>query len=109
MGVARFPKRSRVFVPSLLVKVDSEEPTGFIEQERIDADRVPAREVVVDGFVVERNVFLGLFVDAFSVLRLGGIVGLPVALCVWHVPSAAVGAFPTLRLHILASTEEGTK
>jgi len=44
---------------------------------------VLAGEMVVDRFVVERDVFLRLLVDAFSIRRLGSIVGLPVALGVW--------------------------
>ncbi|MFN7924867.1 MAG: hypothetical protein U0Q16_32510 [Bryobacteraceae bacterium] len=108
-GGARVAKSSRIVFPCFLVEVHGEEPAGFIEQQRIHADRVLAGEMIVDRFVVKGHIRLGLLVNALSILRFGGIVGLPVALSVWRVASAAVGAFPSPGVDVLASTKEGSK
>ena len=44
-----------VFRPGFLIEVSSKEPAGFIPEQGIDTDGVPALKVVEDDLVVERQ------------------------------------------------------
>src|ERR1700733_4682473 len=52
-GSARFGERGDIFLPRVLVKVDREEPTGFILEQRIAADDVSSLQVIRHDLVVD--------------------------------------------------------
>jgi len=82
-----------VFRPGFLVEVSSKEPAGFILEQGIDTDGVPALKVVEDGLVVERQkrlvraiatLYPGLFADAtHPLVATGRRIPFPAGLCTY--------------------------
>jgi len=107
--MARLQERRSVFLPGLLVKVDGKEPTGFIAKQRVDAESLLAREMIVDRLLGERNVLPSIFVDSLPILNAGGVVGLPVALRNGRVAAVPVGAFPTQCIDVFTTAEQRTE
>ncbi len=103
--VARLQECRGIFLPGLLVEVDGKEPASFVAEQRVDAESLFAREMVVNRLICERNVLPSLLVDPLPILEAGGVVGLPVALGNGRVAVPTVGALPTRCIDVITTAE----
>src|SRR5215472_16061553 len=63
----------------------------------------------MNRIVRQWKILASLPIDTFSILRLRGIISVPVALCSRRVAGAAIRTLPSLRVHVLPTAEEGSE
>jgi hypothetical protein len=93
-------------LPCFLVEINREKPAGLILQQRINADGVISNEVPTHYLVGQRSELPSLAVNLLAVLVFGAKVGLPVPICLGHVPASPVGVLPANCINVIAPVEK---
>jgi len=102
-------KRQRIFLPGLLVEVRRQEPTGFVEEERINSDRLLAGQMLPDNFVSYRVESSGLSIYLLALFRAAGKHCLPILLAGRTIGPSTVLHAPSLRIDVLSPAEQRSK
>ncbi|HET6179034.1 MAG TPA: hypothetical protein VFE61_19045 [Candidatus Sulfotelmatobacter sp.] len=93
-------------MPGFLIEIDCEEPAGLVLQERIYADGVVSDEVPTHYVVSYRPELSSQAIDLLAILVFCVKIGLPVTICLGHVPRSPVGVRPTNGINIVAPMEQ---
>ena len=88
-----------------MLRQGRQEPAGFVAEQRVDAESLLARKMIVNRLVGKRNALPSFFLDSLPILEAGGVVGLQVALGNGRVGVPAVGTLPTGCIDVIAATE----
>jgi hypothetical protein len=75
-------------------------------QQRINADGVISDEVPTYYLVSHRSELPSLAVNLLAVFVFNAKIGLPVTICLGHVPGSPVGVLPANSINIVTSVEE---
>ena len=103
--LAGLDERQRIFLPSSFVKVSGQEPAGFINQERIDADCLFAGEMLSNDLVCNRVQSTRFAVDPFVILWAARKYSQPVPLTRRPIGPRPILGAPAFSVDIFAPTE----
>lgn len=106
---ARFHKRPGVFSPGLLIEINGEKPTGFVNQQRVYANRDPAGQVIVYGLICQRQELTCLPVAFLPFRFRERTQRIPIAPASRGISSLSIGRFEPDCIHILATAKERAK
>ena len=99
----------RILLPSCFVEIGRKQPTGLIQEQRVDPYRLFPFEVQPDDFVSHWVKDARLAVNLLSILWAARRNGIPILLVVGSITPCAIFHPPANSIHILSPAEQASE